>query len=43
MQRRAFNCAGLGAATLVAGCASEGGSGAYVYHDWLYYHEVVRR
>jgi hypothetical protein len=39
MQRRAFICAGLGAATLLVGCASNGGSGAYVYHDWLYYHE----
>jgi hypothetical protein len=39
MQRRAFICLGLGAATLLVGCASDGGSGAYVYNDWLYYHE----
>ena len=39
MQRRAIICAGLGAAILVAGCASNGGSGAYVYNDWLYQHD----
>jgi hypothetical protein len=39
MQRRAFICVGLGAATLLVGCVSNGGSGAHVYHDWLYYHE----
>jgi hypothetical protein len=39
MQRRAFICVGLGAATLLVGCAGDGGSGAYVYHDWLYYRE----
>jgi hypothetical protein len=39
MHRLAMISAGLGAAILLAGCASDGGSSAYVYNDWLYYHE----
>ena len=39
MQRRAFISGGLSAVILFAGCAGDGGSGGYVYHDWLYYHD----
>jgi hypothetical protein len=39
MQRRAFISRGLSAVILFAGCAGDGGSGGYVYHDWLYYHD----
>ena len=39
MQRRAFISRGLSAAILLAGCAGDGGSGTYVYDDWLYHHD----
>jgi hypothetical protein len=39
MFRLAMICAGLGAAILLAGCTSNGGSTAYVYNDWLYHHD----
>jgi hypothetical protein len=39
MRRRAFISGGLSAAILLAGCAGDGGSSGYVYHDWLYHHD----
>ena len=38
MPRLAMISAGLGAAILLAGCTSDGGSTAHVYDDWLYHH-----
>ncbi len=39
MRRWAFVSGGLCAAILLADCAGDGGSGAYVYNDWLYHHD----
>jgi hypothetical protein len=39
MHRLAMISAGIGAAILLVGCAGDRDSTAYVYDDWLYYHE----